>query len=63
MPLNTIAKENNITVDEVKEHYKDPKAKEYLIDDAKENKLYAEIFKQVKVEKGDKTAFADLFKN
>ncbi|MBO4403846.1 MAG: trigger factor [Treponema sp.] len=58
-----IAKENNITVDEVKEHYKDPRSKEYLIDDAKENKLYEELYKQVKVEKGDKTAFADLFKN
>ena len=58
-----IANENNITVDEVKKHYEDPKAKEYLIDDAKENKLYAELFKSVKVEKGDKTPFADLFKN
>ncbi len=57
-----IAKEQGLTVDEVKEHYKDLKAKEYLIDDVKENKLYEELYKQVKVEKGDKIAFADLFK-
>ena len=57
-----IANENGITVDEVKEHYKDAKAKEYLIDDTKENKLYEDLYKQVKVEKGDKITFADLFK-
>ena len=58
-----IAKDNSITVDEVKEHYKDAKAKEYLIDETKENKLYDELYKQVKVVKGDKMEFADLFKN
>ena len=57
-----IAQENGLTVDEVKEHYKDLKAKEYLIDDTKENKLYEELYKQVKIEKGDKVSFADLFK-
>ena len=57
-----IAEEQGITLDEVKQHYSDPKSKEYLIDDTKEKKLYEELYKQVKVEKGDKTAFADLFK-
>ncbi len=57
-----IAEENSITVEEVKDHYKDMKAKEYLIDEAKEKKLYEVLYKEVKVEKGDKTSFADLFK-
>lgn len=58
-----IADESGSTVDEVKEHYKDARAKEYIIDEIKENKLYDELYKQVKVSKGDKVKFADLFKN
>lgn len=58
-----IAEEGGLTLDEVKKHYEDPRSKEYLIDDAKENKLYAEIYKEVKVTKGDKVAFKDLFNN
>jgi len=56
-----IADEGGMTVEEVKEHYKDPRAKEYLIDDTKENKLYDEIYKEVKVSKGDKVSFKELF--
>lgn len=56
-----IADEGGMTLDEVKKHYQDARAKEYLIDDAKENKLYNEIYKEVKVTKGDKVAFKDLF--
>lgn len=56
-----IAEEGGMTVEEVKDHYKDPRAKEYLIDDAKENKLYDEIYKDVKVAKGDKLSFKELF--
>lgn len=58
-----IADESGSTIDEVKEHYKDARAKEYIIDEIKENKLYDELYKQVKVSKGDKVEFADLFKN
>lgn len=58
-----IAEGSGVTVDEVKKHYADARSKEYLIDDTKEQKLYVELYKQVKVEKGDKIAFADLFKN
>ncbi len=61
--MEKIASEQGITLDEVKEHYKDPRTKEYLIDDVKEKKLFDELYKQVKVGKGDKVAFADLFKN
>lgn len=58
-----IADESGSTIEEVKEHYKDARAKEYIIDEIKENKLYDELYKQVKVSKGDKVKFADLFKN
>ena len=57
-----IAGGNGISVEEVKQHYTDPRSKEYLIDEAKEQKLYKEIFAEVNVTKGDKVAFADLFK-
>ena len=57
-----IANDSGITVEEVKDHYKDPRAKEYLIDDAKENKLYEVLYKKVKVQKGDKVSFEELFK-
>lgn len=58
----TIADDGNTTVEEVKKHYSDPRAKEYLIDDAKEQKLYKQLYEEVKVTKGDKVAFKDLFK-
>ncbi len=57
-----IAEGAGISVEEVKKHYADPRAKEYLIDDTKEQKLYKELFEQVKITKGDKMSFADLFK-
>ena len=37
----------------MKKHYADPRSKEYLIDDIKEQKLYTEIFAKVKITKGD----------
>ena len=58
-----IAADGNMTVEEVKKHYEDARAKEYLIDDAKENKLYDEIYKEIKVSKGDKKSFKGLFEN
>ncbi len=57
-----IAEQSNASVEEVKKHYDDPRSKEYLIDDVKEQKLYDELYKEVKVSKGDKIDFADLFK-
>ena len=56
-----IADEGGMDVEEVKKHYSDPRAKEYLIDDTKENKLYEELYKEVKVTKGDKVSFKELF--
>lgn len=57
-----IADDNDITIDEVKKHYSAPRSKEYLIDETKEQKLYKDIFAEVKVSKGDKVSFADLMK-
>ena len=56
-----IADEGGMTVEEVKKHYDDPRSKEYLIDMVKENKLFDELYKQVKVSKGDKMSFKELF--
>ena len=58
-----IADEGGMTVEEVKKHYEDPRSKEYLIDDTKENKLYDQLYKEVMVSKGDKISFKDLFNN
>lgn len=57
----TIADSNGISIEDVKKHYEDARSKEYLIDDTKEQKLYKELFAQVKVSKGDKIAFSELF--
>lgn len=57
-----LADSNGVSVEDVKKHYADPRAKEWFIDDVKEQKLYDDIFAQIKVTKGDKTSFADLFK-
>lgn len=56
-----IAEQNDISVDEVKDHYKDLKAKEYLVDEVKENKLFETLYKEIKLEKGDKKSFSELF--
>ena len=58
-----MAEDAGSTVDAIKEQYKDPRYKEYIIDDLKERKLFEDLYKQVKVSKGDKMEFADLFKN
>lgn len=57
-----IAEDSGSTIEEVKEHYKEPRAKEYIIDEVKEKKLFADLYTKVKVTKGDKISFADLFK-
>lgn len=57
-----LADSNGVSVEDVKKHYEDPRAKEWFVDDVKEQKLYDEIFAQIKVAKGDKTSFEDLFK-
>ena len=58
-----MAAESGSPLEEVKKHYEDARAKEYLIDDVKEQKLYDELYKEVKVSKGEKISFEDLFKN
>ena len=58
-----IAEDGGMTVEEVKKHYQDARSKEYLIDDTKENKLYDILYGEVKVSKGDKKSFKELFEN
>ena len=57
-----IATGAGISLDEVKKHYADASKKEYLIDDMKEQKLYDQLFSEIKITKGEKTTFEDLFK-
>ncbi|HNY21938.1 MAG TPA: trigger factor, partial [Treponemataceae bacterium] len=58
-----IAEGAGISAEEVKKHYADPRRKEYLIDDIKEQRLYGQLLEKCTLAKGAKTAFADLFKN
>jgi trigger factor len=57
-----IADEAGVEVDEVKEHYNDQQAKEYIIGDIKEKKLYNDIFPLIKIQKGDTLTLEELFK-
>ncbi|WP_455160501.1 trigger factor [Treponema lecithinolyticum] len=57
-----IANGAGISLDEVKKHYADASKKEYLIDDMKEQTLYDQLFSEIKITKGEKTTFEDLFK-
>ncbi|NLK45992.1 MAG: trigger factor [Treponema sp.] len=60
--FSKIAEKANVSVEEVKKHYADKQSKEYLVDNLKEQKLYNELFEKVKIKKGEKKTFADLFK-
>ena len=61
--LSRIAEESGVSLDEVKKTYDSPRAKEYIAEEVKERKIFDALYKEVKVEPGDKIAFADLFKN
>lgn len=61
--LSRIAEESGVSLDEVKKNYDSPRAKEYIAEEVKERKIFDALYKEVKVEPGDKIAFADLFKN
>ncbi len=56
-----IASGTQMSVEDVKKHYEDANRKEYLIDDIKEQKLYEQLFSEVKVSKGEKKTFAEIF--
>ena len=57
-----IALENGVAVEDISDRYKDKEAREFLVDRVQERKLFSELYKQVKVSKGEKMKFADLFK-
>ena len=56
-----IAEQGGMSVEEVKKHYSDARAKEYLVDDTKENKLFEQIYSEIKISKGEKKTFKELF--
>ena len=58
-----IAEQGGMSVEEVKKHYEDPRSKEYLIDDTKENNLFEQIYSEIKISKGEKKSFKELFEN
>ena len=58
-----IAEQGGMSVEEVKKYYEDPRSKEYLIDDTKENKLFEQIYSEIKISKGEKKTFKELFEN
>ena len=58
-----IALENGVTPDDVRYRYKEKEDMDFLINHIKEKKLFAELYKQVKVVTGEKVKFADLFKD
>lgn len=56
-----IAAETKADLEEIKNHYSDARAKEYLIDETKENKLYEILYKEATIVKGDKMSMEELF--
>jgi trigger factor len=56
-----IAERMEVSVEDVQKQYAEGSYKEYLADEVKDRKLYDELFKQVKVEKGGKMTFESLF--
>lgn len=56
-----IAESSGISVEEIKKHYADMRAKEYLIDDIKEQRLYTQLLEKCTLTKGAKKTFAEIF--
>ncbi len=57
-----MAAESSMSVEEIKAEYEKREMSEYLKDRIKEDKLLADLEKKVKIKKGKKVAFVDLFK-
>ena len=57
-----MASESSMSVEEVKAEYEKREMSEYLKDRIKEDKLLSDLEKKVKIKKGKKVAFVDLFK-
>ncbi len=58
-----LAENAGVDVEEVKKYYADPRNQEYIVDEVKEQKLYDQLFAEVKVSDGDKKSFKELFEN
>jgi trigger factor len=57
-----MASESSMSVEDVKAEYEKREMSEYLKDRIKEDKLLSHLEKKVKIKKGKKVAFVDLFK-
>lgn len=56
-----IAKGADVSVEDVKKEYANPRQKQYLIEDLREKKLFVQLLSEVKVKKGKKIPFSELF--
>ena len=59
--LKENAEKAGVDPEEVKKHYADPRAKEYLIDDIKEQRLYDQLLEKCTVKKGKKQTYEEFF--
>ena len=57
-----LSERTGMSVEDIKKQYASEAAKNYLMSDVKTEKLLNQLYSEVKVEKGEKIAFADLFK-
>lgn len=58
-----MAEDSDAQVEDIKKYYEDAKTKEYLIEGIKERKMFDMLFKEVKVQKGDKMTLDALMKS
>ncbi len=52
-----------LKIDEVKKHYADPRQKEYLIDNLKEDKLFNELYEKCDIKKGKTITATEFFES
>ena len=53
----------DITLDELKKYYSNPREKEYLSEGLKEEKLFKALYEKSTIKKGKKIAFDELLKD
>jgi trigger factor len=59
----TLAKETDTSIDEIKKYYESDQMKEYLRDEIKERKLFDLLLAENKIKKGNHTKYLDLISN
>lgn len=58
--IKKIAEKAGVSEEEAKKHYADPRSKEYLIDDIKEQRLYDQLLEKCTVKKGKEMSLEEL---